>query len=330
MIIFLYGEDTYRSRKKLIELKEKFIKEVDPAGTSLVAADGGSIDLEEFNELVFPPSLFARKRMVVIENIFLSKKQDIFKNIVELLKNKKKMDNILIFWDSLGSEEKLSKEKNDLLNFLKKADYIGRFKALTNKETAEWIKSEVRDRAGSITLSAANLLSTFLGNDLWAVSNEIDKLINYKKGQKLNLPDDKKNINIDVEDVEKLVRSGFDENIFALADAFSLKNKQAALKLLEEQIEAGVNEVYLLSMIIRQFKILFQIREGLDANHSARKITSLLKLHPYIIQKGVSQAKNFSLERLREILNKLIKIDFLVKKGLSTVRKELEIIIAKL
>lgn len=331
MIIFLYGEDTFRSRKKLQELKDKFLREVDPTGSSLITADGENISMTEFNELVGTPSLFARKRMVVVENIFSSKKQNLFFEVLNYLKvKKKKEENILVFWDSLGEEEKLNKEKKELFDFLKKADHVGKFKALSNKETTEWIKKEIESRGGKITGEAVSRLVSFLGNNLWQISNEVDKLLNYKLGQKLNLTDGKEEAVINEGDVAKLIRAGIDENIFALTDAISAKNKEAAVKLLEEQLEAGLAEIYLLSMIARQFKIILQIREALNNGLSSRKIINSLKLHPFIVQKGMGQARNFTLARLRSILNELIQIDYYAKTGRADVKTELSLIIARL
>ncbi len=68
-------------------------------------------------------------------------------------------------------------------------------------------------------------------------------------------------------------------------------------------------------MIIRQFKILLQIRQSLDSGLTTRKIMSTLKLHPFIIQKGINQVRNFSLINLKNTLNKLIEIDYLMKTG---------------
>jgi len=331
MIIFFYGQDTFRSRKKLQELKDKFLREVDPGGSSLVFKDGENIALAEINELVGTPSLFARKRMVILENIFKNKKPEFFKEITAYLKSRRKNEeNILVFWDDISEEEKLNKEKKVFFDFLKKADYSGNFKILSNKEAADWIKNEVGARGGAITNDAASFLVSLSGGDLWQIDNEINKLINFKLSQKLNLSAAEGGAVINKIDIEKLVRGGFDENIFSLTDAISIKDKKTAARLLEEQVEAGLAEFYLLSMIMRQFKILIQIREALDNNFSSRKIINQLKLHPFIVQKGISQAKNFTPARLKSIFNELIRIDYEAKTGRTDVKTELDVFLARL
>lgn len=57
MIIFLYGEDTFRSRQKLKELKDKFIREVDPTGNGIVSLAGESLMIEGLSEAIGARSL---------------------------------------------------------------------------------------------------------------------------------------------------------------------------------------------------------------------------------------------------------------------------------
>jgi len=127
-----------------------------------------------------------------------------------------------------------------------------------------------------------------------------------------------------------LVRGNFDENIFALTDAISNKNNSLAAKLLEEQIEAGLADAYLINMIIRQFRILLQIRQALDSGQSSRQMISALRLHPFIVQKGINQVRRFDLDSLKNILSKLVEIDFKMKTGQADARTMLNLLIARI
>lgn len=338
MILFLYGQDSFRSRRKLNEVKEKFLREVDPSGNSLNMVDGETATIGKINESAGAGTLFARKRMVVIENLFSNKSQNIFEAVYEYFKNKKSDDNIVIFWDNLvklkkgkvkeeaikldssGREKKLSGGALKLFNFLAKQKFAQQFSSLSNTEASLWIKKEVEARDGKISSQAAQLLSAFAGGDLWQADNEIGKLLNYIKTGEI----------IEPADIELLAKGKFDENIFALTDAISNKNAAAAVKLLEEQKEAGLADSYLLAMIIRQIKILLQIRQALDSGDSPRKIMSALKLHPFVAQKGMGQARRFTLPALKNILNELVKIDFNMKSGRADAKTGLSLMIARM
>jgi DNA polymerase-3 subunit delta len=173
------------------------------------------------------------------------------------------------------------------------------------------------------SLPALQLLVGLVGADLWQLNNEINKLVNYKRVG--DMP-----VEITVEDVKKIVTGNFDDNVFALTDALSHKNKAAALKILEEQYDAGAAEEYLLTMFLRQFKILLQIKSALDSKYTPAKIASALKFHPFVIKKGIDQAKNFSSEQLKNIYNRLLENDYLNKTGQGNLKTLLNLFISEL
>lgn len=344
MIIFLYGQDSFRSRLKLNELKEKYLREVDKSGSGLEIIDGVKANFSEITAAISPSSLLSKKRLVIIENIFINKDKTIFEKLFEYFNNKKLADNIIIFWeenikikkaknaqtpmliDSSGKEKALLKKPAEFFKFLAGQKYAYSFNVLSNTEAAIWVKKQTALRGGKIGVKAAEILVGLVGNDGWQINNELDKLISYKMAGQLT----KDSAEIEVDDVKKLVRGNFSDNIFALTDALSLKNKVLAARLLDEQIEAGLSDGYLLNMFVRQFKILLQIKQALESGLSPRQIASHLKIHPFVAQKGIEQARHFTLPVLKNILNNLIKIDYNVKSGRGDYLTGLNILIAKL
>lgn len=338
MIIFLYGPNTYKSRQKLNELKNKFRREIDPGERSLALIDGEKATVDKINEAVKASSLFTRKTMVIVENIFSNKSQPTLDSICEYLKKeftlrkkikeavvKEDTGNIIIFWDS-ATGEKLG--KNKLFAFLSKERFAQNFKPLSNPEIVAWIRAEVEARGGRIKPQALIYLVSLFGNDQWQLSQEIDKIINYRQGQNRELLPGSGDITVDIKDIEDLCRGQSDENIFALTDAISRKNKSLALKLFEQEIESGVTETYLLHMIIRQFRILLQIRQALDQGHSSRKIISDLKLHPFVVQKGIGQAGGFTLAALKNIFHRLVEVDRQIKTGQGDFKTNIDLLVA--
>lgn len=317
MVIFIYGEDTYRSRQKLKEFKDKFMKEVDASGNSIVSLDGDGINMEKLSEMLGTSSLFARKRMIIIERITKNKDKSMPEKIADYLKENfsaaknnqtvSSTDNIIVFWDEEIDEKKV---KNQIFDYLSKQAFVYKFKKLSNTEAIDWIKKEIDKKGLKIKNQAAINLSSLFGSDLWQLNNEVDKLIHYKLGQ-----GSESNQLIDENDVFNIVRGNVNEDIFALTDAIASKNKQMALTYLENEIAAGVAEINLLNMINWQFRILLLVRQCLDKGYTSRKITSLLKIHPFLAQKGMNQARRFSLNYLRDTLKKLIVIDYKIKTG---------------
>ncbi len=325
MIIFLYGEDTFRSKQKLRALKEKFQKDVDKDGSSVVVLDGEFTSIEKINEAVASSSLFARKRMVIIERIFSNKSKTLLKQLEEYFKSKAEdNDNIIIVWDDV-SGAKLS--RNKLFNYLIEQKFSQNFKLLSDMQVSNWVNNELAPKKVVINPQALNVLISMFGNDLWTLNNEINVLVNYKQG--LSKDSDAK-VEIIVEDVNSLEGAKTDENIFALTDAISQKNKALALQLFERELDAGAADVYLVHMIIRQFRILLQVRQGMDNGQNAGQIASQLKLHPFVVNKSFQQVRNFDLETLKSIFHSLVEIDQGIKTGTSDFKTQISLLIANI
>lgn len=327
MIIFLYGPDTFRSRRKLNEIKKTFLSKAEAGEDSLFFIDGEKAELSEISSAVGTASLFSSKRMIIIENIFTRKSPGIFRGLHEYLKKNRKNGSIIVFRDgAIGPSFK----SNAFLKFLKSQEITQEFSLLNNTELARWIKEEGEKNGMDIESRALSHLLGLFGPDLWALSSELKKISHFKQAKQGNLIKGQGRLKIVLADIEKMSRGRADENIFALTDAISQKRKPLALELLQNEFDAGVADGYLLHMLIRQFRILLSVRQALDAGYTQRKITSRLKLHPFVAQKAVGQVRNFSLLFLKRIFSHLARIDKMSKTGQSDLKTEIGLLIAKI
>lgn len=309
MIIFLYGRDSFRSRQKLQELKEKFIREVDKSRLNLEILDGEEIDFTRFSQAVGSAPFLAGKRMIIFEHLLTNKQ--IQENILEFLKNKgRQQENILIFWEEVASAN------SKLFKFLAKEKYAQEFKFLNDLELGRWIKREVNKRKGKIDIPATRALVEYVGNNLWLLNNEINKLIAFKKGAEIIRAD-----------VEELTRAKFDDNIFGLVDALGTKNKKLAIRLLANQLAFGSSPLYIIAMLVRQYRILLQVQEYLD--QPSTELARKLKLHPFVVKKTLAQARRYSFSELKNIYGELLEMDRKIKTSSWKPELLIDLLIAK-
>ncbi len=338
MIFFLYGLDDYRAKQKIKEVKKKFLQEVDTSGSSIEELRGEDLTLDKFHAVSSSTSLFARRRLIITTNLLLNKNKNLFEEFLKYLKEHQASDNIFIFYEPNLTRDKkenptlvlgennikpLTKTQTMLVNFWKQLANAQYFPLLNNQEISLWMDEVARQAGLSLNYQAKQILTATLGSDLWALNNELTKLIHYKQA----LGDDKV---IGAEAILAMLGAKSEENIFALTDAISNKNKQVAVKLLEEQLQEGVSEVYLLTMLTRQIKILLTIRALLDGGKSVRDISATTKLHPYVLQKGINQARNFNLPYLKSLLTALVRLDYSYKSGRLPAPLTLSLIVAKI
>lgn len=299
MVILLYGEDSFRSRQKLKQLKNRF-KEIDPSGINLSVIDGNNTDISEIKKQVTARPFLSKKRMVLIENLLTEGKSSLQKEAAEFFKlflKKESAEIIVIFWEKDNLDQRKA-----LFKILSKTKTIQKFDLLQGYQLNSWIKREIQQKGGDIDQEAANKLAAYVGNNLWQMSNEIDKLLAFKNKKKITSPD-----------IDILVKAKLDTNIFNLTDAIGQKNKKKALKLLHDQIESGQHALYLLTMVTYQFRNLLIVKSLLEQNKDPYLVSKKSKIHPYVLQKTIPQTKNFSLDELKTIYQKLLDTDVALK-----------------
>lgn len=338
MIIFFYGENDFKIKQKIEELKNKFIKDIDPSGQNIFRLDGEKINSTDFSSKLSSGSLFCSKKMLIISNLLRNKEKNILSNLLDYFKKNKldKSDDIFIFVENdLKSKNKkdlikisndreitLKVEEKKLYNFLSQQKYTQEIKNFNTSELNSFIKKELELYKLKIENKDIQLLIALIGNNPWNIYHEIKKLAYYKLSSE---PIEK----IQKKDIEKIVTGIFTENIFNFTDAISVKNTKLALKILEEQYLAGSEPDYILLMLLRQFKILLQIRELLDLNYNSQKIISSLNLHPFVVNKGINQAKNFNKKTIKDILNTLIKMEKLNRSSSIDLKVHLNLLVAR-
>ena len=129
------------------------------------------------------------------------------------------------------------------------------------------------------------------------MNQEVNKLINYTKN------------NISEDDIKLLVQTKVDENIFNLIDALGNKDKSLALKLLEEKINSGVNHQYILTMIVRQYRLLIKAKALGDKAKNYFALMQVLKVPKFIAQKTYQQSQMYDLAELKKIYSYLLYLD---------------------
>ena len=247
MIIFLFGADTFRSRQKLKEIKDKFLREVDSSGMNMQTLDGKTADFFMIENSLSTMPFLAKKRMVVIENLLAGKLHSKnAKQIIDLLQKKSTKETIIVFWEGELDEAKF--KKNDIFLFLKKEKYQYVFSPLSSREIQRWIAGKVTESRGSIEPIATAYLSDIIGNDLWFADSEITKLIMFAKGRAITMLD-----------VKTLCAQKLEENIFLLTDALGQKNSKLAIKLIHEQLSGGMPATELLHKCLWHIKNLLAI-----------------------------------------------------------------------
>ncbi|MDO8436328.1 MAG: DNA polymerase III subunit delta [bacterium] len=308
MFIFLYGKDNYRSRQKLKEIVENYRK-IHKSGLNLKHYNEENFNAEDLRNDIRQSSMFGEKKLIVLQNLFSDKSHQ--EKTLGLLQSLKDSKDIIVLY-----EEKEIEKSNSLFKFLKKQGKCQEFSLLQGEKLRSWLKKEFEKYNSEISPEALNKLIDFTGNNLWQLSNEIQKLVNFKAGPvplKGETLAGKEKIN--VEDVELLVKPKIEADVFKTIDAIAQKNKKQAFSFLHKHLEKGDSPLYLLSMINFQFRNLLIVKDFIEKNTPYYSIAQKSKLHPFVVKKSYEQSKKFSFLELKKIYQKILEVDLSIKTG---------------
>jgi len=323
MLIFIYGQNSYLSIKKLEAMRARFIETLDPSKMNFIEFPNSTkskFDLGEIMQAIQSPPFLVEKRMVVIKGLLdeFSTKPEAKPWIESLARIPESTIVILFEYLTVKKVEAhaLYKEfqKSETVHFYPFAD-------LTGMELNKWAQGYVKEIGLQIDRNLLNLVVTMVGSDLWQLSGELDKLSAYANGEAVS-----------EKMIDLLVRTNSEEKIFELMDAVGSGNTNLALRCLENERNFGNSEGHLFAMLARQVRLILSVRDALDANPRAnnRDIASELDIHPFVAQKTMAQANNYSLESLIKLQNLMYELDLMLKRSAVTERVAVDRVIAEM
>jgi DNA polymerase-3 subunit delta len=121
-----------------------------------------------------------------------------------------------------------------------------------------------------------------------------------------------------------------DAVIWDMVDALGRRDGAVAASLMHRLLHDD-EPLQILGMINRQFRLLIQTREVLDAGGDTRDLQQLPDIrYPGIAQKLAQQARNFTLDQLESIYHYLLETDYGIKTGRIGPELALDLLVASL
>lgn len=176
-----------------------------------------------------------------------------------------------------------------------------------------------QNQKGQIEPAAAAKLAEMSGVDTRQAGMEISKLLAYVNWERP----------VRGSDVEAVCIVTSQQSVFDFVDALSQGNAKVAQKLLHRLLE-NEDPFSLWGMVVRQFRLLIQAREILDARGNKDDVARALAVHPYVAEKTTGQAGRFSMEALEGIYHRLLRIDEQVKTSQVTLDLALDTLVVEL
>lgn len=331
MVFFFYGVDSFRIRQKVNEITVKY-KAKHQSGLNFGRFDFSEEEsFDKFKNFIEVYSMFAEKKLAIVENLLEApagpkEKFSAFIEQGDILKTEERF--IVVAQEMKLNEDRKKKEKyvfkdDSTKNLFKKLTVKPinqeEFDFLTGAKLENWIKKEIQKSDGEIEALATKKLAAFVGADLWQMRNEVSKLVSYKVDKLIT-----------EQDIDALVNTKIESDIFKAVDALANRQKTAAFKFLHQNLALGESEIALLSKMVYQFRNLLLVKSQIEQGVPFYALEKKLGLHPFVLRKTFEQSKNFSLPALKKIYERLSEIDLAIKSGQIESQTALDLVVGEI
>jgi DNA polymerase III subunit delta len=314
MFYIFHGDDTYSQRETLTELLARI---GDPSllelNTTRLPATASFGELREVADVI---PFLAPARLVIVEDMLSSNGgRELVDHLLAYLPHLPETTRLIFL------ESQALRSNHRLLRLAEESEhgYVRQFSRPEGVALSRWIEERLERHGGTATPQAIYSLATNIGNDLALLENEIEKLVLYRAGEK-----------VEAEDVALLCPHVAEASIFELVDALGNRNGERAATLLSQKLAEGADPFYLFAMIVRQFRLLVQIRELSEEGLRPPAIAQRLRIHSFVAGKLHQQCQRFSLAQIERIYAHLLDIDVGVKTGRAEMTTALNLFVASL
>lgn len=316
MFYVFYGEEEFRRSEEVARFREEIARD-GMGDLNISVFDGRSVDLGELINACSAVPFLTERRLIIVENLLrrlegvaagngeqappTSDRRELAERLCAFLPHLPDTTRLVFV-----EQGKLGK-RNPVLRLAAEHEkgYVKEYAPLNGPPLQAWIRWRASTYDVGITPRAVELLVAAVGNDLRRIDQELGKLSAYAAYGR----------DITEEDVRALVSADVEEDIFALVDSLGHRQGAEAMRLLRRALEARANELYLLSMIARQVRLLLAARDLAERGVPSAEIQRRLRLHPYVARKLQPQVGRFTLEELDAMHRRIVAADGEIKTG---------------
>ncbi len=329
MLHILSGADDFSLCQSLEEIKSGMGDQALLAANTTIL-DGQQMTLDQLRTVCETVPFLAERRLVIVNGLLgrfepkskssrqrkatpVTNQQNEYKSLATYI-SKIPDSTILVLIDGKIATN------NPLFRQLSAKTKVKSFPLLRNTELRRWIQRHVTEEGGSISSPAVNLLAKLVGGNLWTMTNEINKLVLFTSGRR-----------IEEDDINMVVSYAQEANVFAMVDAILDFKAGVAEQLLQQLLQKGAAPAYLLVMVSRQARMIVRVKELRNQGKPKIEIQDKLGLtSEFALRKTLDQADKYPLARLREVYHKLLQADLSIKTGKYGGELTLNILIAEL
>jgi len=325
MIYLLHGDEEFGRSEQIAALKARL---GDLAEMNTTELDGRRVTRDELRHHCDVPPFLGDFRLVIIHNLLtrLEKSKgpdgkqsqdarDFTSWLAEYIPHIPDTTMLVL------NESKKISARNPVLKAVRQHGEVKLFETpqLKKGQLAGWVKNRAEEMGLKLGRGVAEDLATFIGPNLRLINSELEKLALYAGDREISR-----------RDVAVMCPYARESSIFDMVDALGNRRTTDAFRLLAQMRNQGAHPLYLLKMIVRQYRLMLQVKDYMSQGMRKDDIASALHLHPYPTQKAMAQSRKYTFRQLENIYDRLLETDVAIKTGQLEANLALDMLVVEL
>ena len=323
--IFIFaGEEEYLVRYYLGSLRTSL--EIDPtfAVFNNPVFEGAEVDFAELYEAVKSPPMMSDYKLIEWRHAdFSAMKEKELESLAELVSLVEEHHYSVVAFTAEGERLDFGMPKRPskfITSFDKKINIL-KFDRSTENQLYSWLKRHFDAMGVGVSTDVLKALVFRVGHSMDVLLSEAEKLsylaLARGKGE------------VVAEDISEVSVSSPESDTFALSNAITDRNKQAAFSALDDLKSRRVDPAVVFGMVARTFDDILAVSMMLSDGEGLPAIEAALKMNPYKLKIYASAAKKYTPRALRDTAAALARADADSKYGGVTGYTAVELFLAR-
>ena len=292
-LYLFHGEEPYLIEQAVTRVRQRVGK-----GTALQSFSVGEDSLDRILETWGVPSLFAAASLVVLKRADRLKAAD--RDRLEREAELRDATQPLVVCTQ-GRVDVTQK----FFDRCAKTGFVAEFRPPFANQVPAWAQRFARERQVTLTEEAAGLLADLIGADLFALANELDKLVAFVAP--------KTDINGDA--VTACAGNLPTSTVFDLADALGQRDRQKASALLRQVLTDERDALPVLQALVGHFRRLWRVKELVASGASEIQIERATGLRGMRLRAMLGQSRLFAASDLYRVFHRAAELDLTFKSS---------------
>ena len=311
-VLLFEGEDAYLKNQALSSLRAALL----PAG--LEQLNESLLDAPETDAVIAAaetlPMMADRRLVIVRDHPSLVGRAEADERLTDYISRVPATTLLLFFCTQKPDGRK------KLYTAVKKQNGIVTFDPLRDRELTAFVTDAFHRLGRECDERTADFLIFTCGSDANQLLREIQKIASWH-------PEDPA---VHPEDVRTLATPSLESTVFQLTDAVVSGQQARALSLLRSQLLAGQDRVFMLAMLLRQFRILQHIKIMQYEKRPRDAIRSALGVPSFALEQYIRQAAAYTGGQVKQAVRLCFDTEYAVKSGRLNAEGALEAVILNL